>query len=257
MNIYLEKITKLASHKKYCTWYNAIINNALSREKCSGYVEKHHILPRSFKMSGENDSENLVFLNAREHFIVHLLLSKMFDKKNLKSKMVRAAFWMINTRDIKVNNRTYQTLRENFAKISSETAKLNKIGGIKSAYHRERICESNSTRNIWTNEKRKKQREIALKNPLFKPKPHTLESRVKMSKTRLKKFSDKDTAIIHWVNDKFGEIQCTRHELVEKFPELNLKVDQLHRTLLGEHRHRGWYQFGNDPRDDVRWKKNR
>jgi hypothetical protein len=59
---------------KYLNWYQAIISKA-SQRQLSGYVEKHHILPRSL---GGNDSlVNIVSLSAREHFICHLLLSKI------------------------------------------------------------------------------------------------------------------------------------------------------------------------------------
>ena len=48
-----------------------------------GYVEGHHILPKSFKQGGEKDKSNLVYLTAREHFICHWLLTKMFTDQCL------------------------------------------------------------------------------------------------------------------------------------------------------------------------------
>ena len=59
---------------KYSIWYYSIINNAQKRS-ISGYVEKHHILPRS--LGGNNDASNIVNLSAREHFVCHLLLTKI------------------------------------------------------------------------------------------------------------------------------------------------------------------------------------
>lgn len=44
----------------------------------SNYYENHHIIPRS--LNGSNSSENLVLLTAREHFICHWLLVKIFPK---------------------------------------------------------------------------------------------------------------------------------------------------------------------------------
>jgi len=53
--------------------YNELIinrqNNPLSKET---YTEKHHIIPKSH--GGSNNKDNLVVLNAREHFIAHWLL---------------------------------------------------------------------------------------------------------------------------------------------------------------------------------------
>lgn len=60
--------------------YQRIHDEIISRAKCrarpSGYVEKHHVLPRS--MGGSNAKENLVILSAREHYIVHWLLYKIY-----------------------------------------------------------------------------------------------------------------------------------------------------------------------------------
>lgn len=52
--------------------YDALIQRCKSRKKPPGYVELHHIRPRS--MRGGDDAENLVYLTAREHFIAHWLL---------------------------------------------------------------------------------------------------------------------------------------------------------------------------------------
>ena len=43
---------------------------------CDTYTEKHHIIPRS--LGGSNDIDNLVRLTAKQHFICHKLLTKMF-----------------------------------------------------------------------------------------------------------------------------------------------------------------------------------
>jgi hypothetical protein len=68
---------------KYTKYYYTIINHAKSRNLLSrkqaklalGYVEKHHIIPKA--CTGDNSKENLIFLSGREHFICHLLLTKM------------------------------------------------------------------------------------------------------------------------------------------------------------------------------------
>ena len=59
---------------KYSHWYTRIVNNAKNR-MIDGYIEKHHIIPRS--LNGTDDKDNIVELTAREHFICHLLLTKM------------------------------------------------------------------------------------------------------------------------------------------------------------------------------------
>lgn len=55
--------------------YNSLISKARNRKDFQGYFEKHHIIPRS--LGGDNSSENLVKLTAREHFIAHCLLARI------------------------------------------------------------------------------------------------------------------------------------------------------------------------------------
>ena len=59
---------------KYTKVYYRIIENSRGRIN-EGYVERHHIIPRS--CGGTDDISNLVSLTGREHFICHWLLTKM------------------------------------------------------------------------------------------------------------------------------------------------------------------------------------
>jgi hypothetical protein len=68
-------------HNKYTKTYFAIIDRAKQRS-ISGYVEVHHIVPKC--LGGTDEAENTVRLTAREHFICHLLLTKMHDDHLLK-----------------------------------------------------------------------------------------------------------------------------------------------------------------------------
>lgn len=59
----------------YFLAYQRLIANAKARVCPNGYVEKHHILPKS--LGGSDDSSNLVALTSREHFIAHMFLAKI------------------------------------------------------------------------------------------------------------------------------------------------------------------------------------
>lgn len=67
---------------KYSRWYWNIIENALQRKKLKVITEKHHILPKGkylfpqFKSLKEHPW-NGVLLTLREHYVCHLLLTKM------------------------------------------------------------------------------------------------------------------------------------------------------------------------------------
>lgn len=79
-------------NNKYKNWYYEIIANAKLRPLQSGYTENHHITPLS--LGGSNNSENLITLTAREHFICHMLLTK-FTSGSEKHKMIYAANMML------------------------------------------------------------------------------------------------------------------------------------------------------------------
>lgn len=59
----------------YFLAYQRLIDKAKVRVCIDGYVERHHVLPRT--LGGSDDSSNLVALTAREHFVAHVLLAKI------------------------------------------------------------------------------------------------------------------------------------------------------------------------------------
>ena len=101
-------------------------NNPLSTDE---YGEVHHIKPRSF--GGLDAPNNLIRLSAREHFIVHFLLYKMYKhrvenvfprserEKERYKKMTCAFYIMINAKsksqrrlNKNINNRIFEQLRK-------------------------------------------------------------------------------------------------------------------------------------------------
>ena len=55
--------------------YEDLVLRGKQRE-VEGYIENHHIVPKC--MGGTDDTDNLVKLTAREHFIAHVLLCKIY-----------------------------------------------------------------------------------------------------------------------------------------------------------------------------------
>jgi hypothetical protein len=104
--------------------HDAIIDRARNRTLI-GYREKHHVIPRC--MNGNNDISNLVELTAREHFIIHRLLCKIYPTEY---KLVYA-YWMMArnisnskyTRDYRVSAREYEYARYLFSEVSSKRQK--------------------------------------------------------------------------------------------------------------------------------------
>lgn len=101
--------------------YNELINRARTRT-LQGYKERHHVIPRC--MGGTEDSENLVDLTAREHYVAHKLLWQIYPNHHGVIK----AFWMMvnkvqsnnQTRSYHVSSIEYQLIKELNSKIQSE-----------------------------------------------------------------------------------------------------------------------------------------
>lgn len=102
--------------------YNQIIEKAKNenRTRDNGeYYEKHHIKPRSLYKDLIKDENNIVLLTAREHFICHKLLEKIYDCPQMKYAIWR----MCNDGKYKVSARYYEYVKN---KIQIESSKLNK-----------------------------------------------------------------------------------------------------------------------------------
>jgi hypothetical protein len=104
------------------------------------YVEKHHILPKCFKLGGYNDTDNIITLTAKEHFICHLILTKMIDDKKLKSKLSYAAFQMTN-----INNRSRYVVTAKMYEILKKKLSESYTGMPKSDEHKLALRKPKST----------------------------------------------------------------------------------------------------------------
>ena len=142
---------------KYQEWYNSLISNAKNRS-IEGYTEKHHIIPKS--MGGSNDSDNLVKLTAREHFIAHVLLTK-FTESTHKAKMIHA-LWRFcvggNKNQKMVSSRYYEKLRIQFSELMQEkmTGENNTFyGKTHSAEARQKISQAGIGRKMSQETKQK------------------------------------------------------------------------------------------------------
>lgn len=201
---------------KYTTWYFQIIHNAKKTLR-PGYTELHHIIPKSFYsrknksgwLDGDPDTdENLVRLTAKEHFICHLLLTKMTQGVAYKKTIYavkRCRHGRPGTPQYVPSGRVYQIIKEQWNKINpfndpvwqqkQKTLKKNKTFTEK---HKESLRKSwtpdrkkimsarnkGVSRNKTTN-KGKKMPQLSGSNNGFFGKVHSIENREK-AKLRLK-----------------------------------------------------------------------
>jgi 5-methylcytosine-specific restriction endonuclease McrA len=80
--------------------YNQIIERARVRV-LKEYKERHHIIPKC--LGGSNNKENLVNLTAKEHYICHKLLCKIYPDNN----KLKFALWAMCNLKSNLHNRNY------------------------------------------------------------------------------------------------------------------------------------------------------
>lgn len=119
--------------------YNKIYHKIIETRRnhiIDGYNETHHIIPRC--LGGSNDISNLVVLSAREHFICHLLLTKMYPKGSIEYYKMCHAFMMmlIGTKNNQryITSRKFEVLRIGAAKNISNIMKFVQKGSNNSQY---------------------------------------------------------------------------------------------------------------------------
>ena len=108
----------------YLSIYNLIVSNAKSTNRRKRkhtdekyvYYEKHHVVPKC--VGGTDDTHNLVLLTAREHFVAHQLLVRIYPTEH---KLVFALRRMCSNNNVKHkrNNKEYEWIRKRIAKESS------------------------------------------------------------------------------------------------------------------------------------------
>jgi len=100
----------------YLNIYNSLIHKrkniqVLLKSEC--YCERHHIIPRC--VGGIDNKDNLVNLTAREHYIAHLLLYKIYSKTEDKYSLLYALIEMCDSHTYKnkvnYNSRIYEKNR--------------------------------------------------------------------------------------------------------------------------------------------------
>ena len=209
---------------KYTRWYYNIIQQAQSRILPPDvYVEKHHIIPKS--LGGNNTKLNIAKLTPREHFVCHLLLTKMTDGNNMY-KMRHAIWMLINVKRIGKGRYT-------------PTGRM---------YEHIRQCHNIAIKESWTEEKRKQQSETLIKynTTVDKNSPAYIAKIAKIKQyNKSKIWSEKaiqsrlDNCLKNatarkgkpWTDNKR---QSTLNTYLEKNLEIALKIIELHDTGLNK-----------------------
>ena len=100
----------------YIKIYNSLIqkrhNNPILKDQ--QYCEQHHIVPRC--LHGSNNKSNLINLTAREHYIAHLLLRKIYPNVfglSIAIEIMQAySHFNIERKSYKFNSRLFELIRK-------------------------------------------------------------------------------------------------------------------------------------------------
>lgn len=151
----------------------------LKKSQC--YCECHHIVPKC--LGGSDDSRNLVNLTAREHYIAHLLLAKVYNNLSLISAVI---FMQCKSKDhkreFKFNSRIYESIKVEFSKMMSVNMKGRYVGTHLSEEHKHKISESNKGKHSNHSKQFLENLSKRMKdNKIWLGKHHTPESKAKIS----------------------------------------------------------------------------
>jgi len=172
------KIEDIFLQNKYTKWYYSIISNRMNNPHSKNtYTEKHHIIPKSF--GGLDEKENLVRLSAREHFLVHWLLTKMCESKDHSIKMNHALLRLMNAAE---------TLElHKWSKWQYEVAKHRKSLALKEARSNGRDPRLGKKHSLEAKEKMRNAKLGVKRDPskilYLKERRHTEDTKQKISKS--------------------------------------------------------------------------
>ena len=137
----------------YLKCYYNLILKAKNRDIVSKqYYERHHIIPKSifnnknayntlnlFNIQFKYGKDNIVHLLLREHFIVHLLLVKIF--KNINTDAYEKMLYAANFLKSRGNSKKYKFLKIAFKKMMSTklTGKVGRATGSKWSKKRRKL----------------------------------------------------------------------------------------------------------------------
>jgi len=163
--------------KHYCN----LIRKAENRTPPEGYTEKHHIFPKSIF----GDNKRVVVLTAREHYIAHALLEKIYIKryglKNKKTIKMITAFWCMNNQN---------TLNEYYNSYFYEHSKIRFIASITgkklTEEHRILVVEELKSRVWWTDGTNTKHCKECTGDKWYRGRPNINIGRVVSEETKMK-----------------------------------------------------------------------
>lgn len=145
-------------NNKYTRTYHKIITNAQQRDISPDFVERHHIVPRA--LGGSDDTDNIVSLTPREHYICHALLPKMVEGAAIHKMYAAFNMMHVDRYGNRYTGKLYEYYKIKFYRHHSEAQK----GKKRSMESRRKQSETTKGRP-WS----KRAREVVRDKPTAKP----------------------------------------------------------------------------------------
>jgi len=167
---------------KYTKIYYSIIDSAKSRTLSQEtYTEKHHTIPKS--LGGDNSTENLASLTAREHFICHWLLTKMTSGTSKRSmvfalRMLKAMSTKHQRYESCVTAKVYESIRKEHSVYLSNMLKGRIVSD--ETRHKMSIAAKKKTQNSFKGHSHSEETKAAI-GDANRGKQRTAEQKEKMS----------------------------------------------------------------------------
>jgi hypothetical protein len=102
----------------YSKIYNNLIQDAKDNPKSDLYKETHHIIPKC--MFGDDSLNNLVELTARQHYLAHWLLYKIYKTKELAHAWHCMSVIGIGQKERSINSHLFEYCKKERNRILSE-----------------------------------------------------------------------------------------------------------------------------------------
>lgn len=132
---FITEFLQITQQSKYRDIYISICqrgaergNNRKQLKELLNYVEGHHFIPKCVTKEYALEQHNIVFLTAREHFICHYLLCKIFKKTEYYFSLLSAFGKMSNIAPSMkhmryMNSHLYEHFRKNVSSLMSQMRK--------------------------------------------------------------------------------------------------------------------------------------
>ena len=127
--------------------YNNICEKGKTERQLDSYCEKHHIIPKC--LGGDDSKENITKLTYREHFIVHLLLTKIHKKHRGINYALLCMLRKQPTGERLLNSRMFESIKRNFSKYKKLYCTIENPGKSEKSREkaRQRMLKNNPIKN--------------------------------------------------------------------------------------------------------------